>query len=110
MAAPTTGRITLMVNGRNSDGTGHTDPVTGQFDGFRDELKTFDRMEETVESLGAGDSLFIANWQFVPTRFGADCRPIWVQDQDLGRPAGGQGERRRQDSGHNLPTSDLAPS
>ena len=67
VAAPTTGRITLMVNGRNSDGTGHTDPVTGQFDGFRNELKNFDRMEETVESLGAGDSLFIVNWQFVPT-------------------------------------------
>jgi phosphatidylserine/phosphatidylglycerophosphate/cardiolipin synthase-like enzyme len=67
VAAPTTGRITLMVHGRNSDGSGHTKPGTGEFDGFRDELKTFDRMEETVESLGAGDSLFIANWQFVPT-------------------------------------------
>jgi len=67
VAAPTTGRITLMVNGRNSDGTAHIDPGTRKFDGFRDELKTYDRMEETVESLGAGDSVFIANWQFVPT-------------------------------------------
>ena len=68
VAAPTTGRITLMVHGRNSDGSGHINPGTRQFDGFRDELKTLDRMEETVESLGAGDSLFIANWQFVPTQ------------------------------------------
>jgi phosphatidylserine/phosphatidylglycerophosphate/cardiolipin synthase-like enzyme len=67
VAAPTTGRITLMVHGRNSDGSGHTSAGTGEFDGFRDEVKTFDLMEETVESLGTGDSLFIANWQFVPT-------------------------------------------
>jgi phosphatidylserine/phosphatidylglycerophosphate/cardiolipin synthase-like enzyme len=67
VGAPTTGRITLMVHGRNSDGSGHNNPRTGKFDGFRDELKTHDRMAETIESLGAGDSVFIANWQFVPT-------------------------------------------
>lgn len=66
VAAPTTGRITLMVHGRNSNGSGHTTSA-GVFDGFRDELETFDRMEETVESLGPGDSAYIANWQFVPT-------------------------------------------
>ena len=66
VAAPTTGRITLMVHGRNWDGSGHVDPGTGQPDGFRDELKTFDRMQQSVESLRAGDSLFIANWQFRP--------------------------------------------
>ena len=57
VAAPTTGRITLMVHGRNSDGSG----------GFRDELEALDRMERTVESLGPGDSVYIANWQFIPT-------------------------------------------
>jgi phosphatidylserine/phosphatidylglycerophosphate/cardiolipin synthase-like enzyme len=66
VAAPTTGRLTLMVHGRNSDGSGHISS-TGAFDGFRDELQTFDRMEETVESLGPGDFIYIANWQFVPT-------------------------------------------
>jgi phospholipase D1/2 len=66
VAEPTTGRITLMVHGRNSNGTGHINPATQQLDGFHDELKTFDRMEETVESLGSGDFLYIVNWQFNP--------------------------------------------
>ena len=57
VARPTTGRITLMVNGRNWNGAG----------GFVDHVSTFDRMQETVESLGPGDSVFIANWQFFPT-------------------------------------------
>ena len=65
VAAPTTGRITLMVHGRNSDGSGHTS--AGVFDGFRDELETLNLMERTVESLGPGDSVYIANWQFTPT-------------------------------------------
>jgi phosphatidylserine/phosphatidylglycerophosphate/cardiolipin synthase-like enzyme/subtilisin family serine protease len=67
VAAPTTGKVTLMVHGRNSDGSGHADPRTGDWDGFRDDLETFARMQETVESLGAGDSLLIASWQFAPT-------------------------------------------
>jgi phosphatidylserine/phosphatidylglycerophosphate/cardiolipin synthase-like enzyme len=75
VAAPTTGRITLMVHGRNSDGSGRTDPGTGEFEGFRDELGTFDRMEETVKSLGAGDSLLISNWQFVPTELALTAAP-----------------------------------
>ncbi len=60
VAAPTKGLITLMVHGRNWDGLGQ--PGT-----YRNALETFDRMQETVESLGAGDSLYIANWQFTPT-------------------------------------------
>ena len=48
----TTGLITLMVNGRTS-GT--------------PQIEAFDSMRQSVESLRAGDSLFIANWQFFPT-------------------------------------------
>ena len=65
VAAPTTGRLTLMVNGRTSDGTGKI--VSGRWvGGFKDAVDTFDRMQETVESLGKGDRLYIANWQFFP--------------------------------------------
>ncbi len=48
---PTTGWITLMVNGRSSG---------------KVQIEAFESMRRTVESLGAGDSLFIANWQFSP--------------------------------------------
>lgn len=57
VAAPTTGRITLMLNGRNSGGSGHVD----------DQTEAFDSMQETVESLGRGDSVFLAAWQLKPT-------------------------------------------
>jgi len=50
VAAPTSGRITLMLNGRNSGGSGDVD----------DQTEAFDSMQETVESLGRGDSFF---WQ-----------------------------------------------
>jgi phosphatidylserine/phosphatidylglycerophosphate/cardiolipin synthase-like enzyme len=69
VAAPTTGRITLMVHGRNWNGTG----------GFRDEFATFDRMQETTESLAAGDSLCIANWQFIPTALRLTAGPSGPQ-------------------------------
>jgi len=49
VAAPTTGRITLMINGRSS-GVSQTE--------------AFDSMQETVESLGTNDSIFLAAWQF----------------------------------------------
>lgn len=62
----TSGLITLMVHGRNSDGSGRTDPKTGEWVGFHDRLGTFDSMQNTVESLGKGDDLFIASWQFMP--------------------------------------------
>jgi len=57
VAAPTTGRVTLMVNGRNL-----SLPAS-----VRDETGAFDGMQETVVSLGKGDSIFLANWQFIPT-------------------------------------------
>jgi phosphatidylserine/phosphatidylglycerophosphate/cardiolipin synthase-like enzyme len=54
VAAPTTGRIALMINGRNSGGSGDID----------DRTEAFDSMQETVESLGPNDSIFLATWQF----------------------------------------------
>jgi phosphatidylserine/phosphatidylglycerophosphate/cardiolipin synthase-like enzyme len=65
VTARTTGRITLMVNGRNWDGSGHKNAAKNP-DGFKDEFATYDRMQETVESLAANDEIFIANWQFNP--------------------------------------------
>lgn len=49
---PTTGLTTLMVNGRSSG---------------KPQIEAFDSMRQSVESLGKGDSLFLANWQFFPT-------------------------------------------
>jgi phosphatidylserine/phosphatidylglycerophosphate/cardiolipin synthase-like enzyme len=57
VAAPTTGRITLLINGRNASVSGPN----------RDQTKAFDSMQITVESLGPNDSIFLANWQFMPT-------------------------------------------
>jgi glutamyl endopeptidase len=57
VAAPTTGRITLLINGRNSSVSGPN----------RDQTKAFDSMQIMVESLGPNDSIFLANWQFMPT-------------------------------------------
>jgi phosphatidylserine/phosphatidylglycerophosphate/cardiolipin synthase-like enzyme len=57
VAPPSTGRITLMLNGRNSGGSGAVD----------DRTEAFKSMQETVESLGRGDSLFLAAWQLKPT-------------------------------------------
>lgn len=53
VAEPTTGRITLMINGRSS-GVAQTE--------------AFDSMQETVESLGPNDSIFLAAWQFRLTK------------------------------------------
>ena len=59
VAKPTTGLITLMVNGRtNLKGTRNV------------QIEAFQSMQQTVESLGKGDSLFIANWQFRPESAG----------------------------------------
>lgn len=55
LAKPTTGTVTLFVNGRSQ---GVYSPP--------ERMEAFDRMQETVESLGPGDRLFIANWQFDP--------------------------------------------
>jgi phosphatidylserine/phosphatidylglycerophosphate/cardiolipin synthase-like enzyme len=55
----TTGRITLLVNGRSRHGSASA----------VDERKdAFDAMQTTVEALRRGDSLYIANWQFSPGR------------------------------------------
>jgi phosphatidylserine/phosphatidylglycerophosphate/cardiolipin synthase-like enzyme len=56
IAAQTTGKVTLMVHGRNWDGKGT----------FRDVTDTYDEMQRVVDSLSAGDTLYIANWQFAP--------------------------------------------
>lgn len=52
----TTGTVTLMVHGRIWDGTGR----------FRNVTDTYDQMQQVVDGLGAGDVLYIANWQFAP--------------------------------------------
>ena len=78
VAAPMTGRMTLMVNGRKSDGSGKFDK--GRWiGGFKDAVGTFDRMQETVESLGKGDWLYIASWQFHPLRV-----PLTIQRSGIG--------------------------
>jgi phosphatidylserine/phosphatidylglycerophosphate/cardiolipin synthase-like enzyme len=57
VAAPTTGRMALMINGRDSGGKGpHSDRV-----------EAFDSMQAAVESLGSGDSLLLAAWMFDPS-------------------------------------------
>ena len=57
VAAPTTGRMTLMINGRDSGGKGpHTDHA-----------EAFDNMQAAVESLGSGDCILLSAWMFDPT-------------------------------------------
>lgn len=58
ISPPTSGSIKLMVNGRSRKASGAVD----------DQFGAFDSMQEAVESLGPKDSLFIANWQFIPDR------------------------------------------
>jgi phosphatidylserine/phosphatidylglycerophosphate/cardiolipin synthase-like enzyme len=55
-AAPTTGRITLMINGRNSGGGGPNVDAT----------EAFDSMQKAVESLASGDAIFLSTWQVKP--------------------------------------------
>lgn len=57
VAAPTTGRITLMINGRNSGAAGPDINVA----------EAFDSMQQVVESLKKNDTLYLAAWQFDPT-------------------------------------------
>ena len=56
VAAPTTGLITLLLNGRSQGGPGPPDNA-----------EAFNAMQESVEALGRGDSILLANWQFTPT-------------------------------------------
>jgi len=53
VAKPTTGHIALLVNGRTS-GANKTD--------------AFDKMQQTVESLGPGDTVYLAAFQVRPTK------------------------------------------
>lgn len=57
VAAPTTGRITLMAHGRNSNGASSS----------IDETETLESMQAAIESLGPNDSVLLAAWQFIPT-------------------------------------------
>ena len=57
VAAPTTGRITLLINGRDSGGPG---PAF-------DQAEAFDRMQRAVEALQPGDAVYLAAWHFDPT-------------------------------------------
>ena len=50
---PTTGRITFLLNGRTS-GVAHTE--------------AFDEMQKAVESLGSGDSIYLAAFMLNPTQ------------------------------------------
>jgi phosphatidylserine/phosphatidylglycerophosphate/cardiolipin synthase-like enzyme len=54
----TTGKVTMMVNGRSFEGTGA--------DKFRDAADFYDRMQQVVDTLGNGDTLYFASWQFIP--------------------------------------------
>ena len=57
IAAPTTGRMTLFINGRYWGGK---KPRADQFD-------TFNEMQKAVEGLKPGNSLFLAAWMFDPS-------------------------------------------
>lgn len=59
LAAPTTGRVSYLLNGRNQSETGKK----------REVGEAFDSMQAAVEALGAGDSLYLASWQFKPSSF-----------------------------------------
>lgn len=57
VAKPTTGLVTLLLNGRT---TGGARPRV-------DETGAFDSMQKAVESLGAGDYLYLTTWQLKPS-------------------------------------------
>ncbi|HZJ62850.1 MAG TPA: phospholipase D-like domain-containing protein [Kofleriaceae bacterium] len=57
VAAQTTGLVTLFVHGRSAGPEGPSDRTDG-----------FDSMQAAVESLGAGDSIYLATWQCNPSR------------------------------------------
>jgi phosphatidylserine/phosphatidylglycerophosphate/cardiolipin synthase-like enzyme len=57
VAAQTTGLVTLFVHGRSISPAGATD-----------QAGAFESMQSAIESLGAGDSLYLATWQCNPSR------------------------------------------
>jgi len=56
VAAQTTGRITPLINGRNSNGTGPNVDIT----------EAFEQMQRAVEALKKGASVYLSAWQFDP--------------------------------------------
>ena len=56
VAARTTGRITLMINGRNRPKSGTPD----------EQSDTFKSMRAAVESLGPNDTIYLVTWEFKP--------------------------------------------
>ena len=56
IAKQTTGNITLMINGRNKSGSTDVD----------DKVDAFNSMQQAVEPLGSGDSIYMTTWQFKP--------------------------------------------
>jgi phosphatidylserine/phosphatidylglycerophosphate/cardiolipin synthase-like enzyme len=67
IAAKTTGRITPMINGRNRPKSGKPDEVT---EAFKD-------MQASVSTLGSGDSIYLAGWEFTPYWVLADSSMDW---------------------------------
>ncbi len=57
IASPTTGLVTLLLNGRTVGGARPRVDETG----------AFDSMQKAVESLGTGDYLYLTTWQLKPT-------------------------------------------
>jgi phosphatidylserine/phosphatidylglycerophosphate/cardiolipin synthase-like enzyme/outer membrane protein OmpA-like peptidoglycan-associated protein len=56
VAAQTTGRVTILINGRNSGGLGLD----------IDNSEAFEQMQKAVEALKSRDSVYLAAWQFDP--------------------------------------------
>lgn len=56
VAAQTTGRMTLMINGRNRPKSGAPD----------EQSDTFKSMRAAVESLGPNDTIYLTTWEFKP--------------------------------------------
>jgi phosphatidylserine/phosphatidylglycerophosphate/cardiolipin synthase-like enzyme len=56
VAAPTTGRVTPMINGRDANGSGQDKIV----------VEAFNAMQTEVAALKSGDSVYLAGWMFNP--------------------------------------------
>jgi phosphatidylserine/phosphatidylglycerophosphate/cardiolipin synthase-like enzyme len=94
VAAPTTGRVTLMINGRT---------------GGVDHGEAFESMQNAVESLGRGDSIYLAAWQFNPATVPLDKGCGVKTWGDLFQRKANQGVKIRIIITQNIPTfmSDL---
>jgi len=81
----TTGKMTLMLNGRSRSVSG----------GVVDKVDTFLSMRETVESLGAGDFLYLTTWEFKPTLAPLDPAHLGKVWAELLRDKAAQGVKIR---------------